>query len=192
MSISSAVDRGVLAFERAVLGAGVLGIALSNIVNVTARNLTGGSLSFIEELNQAFMIWITFAGLGLGARQARHIRMSALSDQLRGPSRKVLAVVTAAGTSLVLAVLAAYAIEYVATSQAVGRVTPALRIPSWLIQAVVPVGLGLGAFEYALDAWRILRGDARPEVGDPHRDTGVAEERVAIRDESGRGAGGPP
>lgn len=154
MAAWCALDRGVVAFERMVVGAGVLGIALSSIVNVAARNLLGGSLSFTEELNEALMIWVTFAGLGLGARQARHIRMSAFSDALRGRPRRWLATATAFGTCLVLAVLSAYAFAYVANSMEAGRVTPALRVPIWIIQTIVPVGLALGALEYAASAVR--------------------------------------
>jgi len=116
---------------------------------VIARNLLGGSLSFVEEVNQAAMIWITFAGLGVGARRARHIRMSAFYDQLRGRSRKLAWMAITAGTSVLLLVLAWLAIRYVASSYAIGGVTPALRIPLWLVYAVAPAGLALGALEYA-------------------------------------------
>jgi len=144
------LDRALLRVETGLLGAGILGIAAVSITNVLARNVMGGSLPFAEEVNQALMLWITFAGVGVGARRARHIRMAALYDQLRGRARKVLWMVITAGTSALLFTLAWLAVRYVGTTFEVGGVTPALRIPLWCVYAVVPAGLVLGGIEYAL------------------------------------------
>lgn len=144
------IDRAILRLEKAVLGVGILGIAAISIVNVFARNLLGGSLPFAEEVNQTLMVWITFAGVGLGARRSRHIRMAAFYDQLRGRARKIAWMTICAGTSGLLLVLAWLALEYVIGTYSIGGVTPALRVPLWSTHSVVPVGLALGAVEYAL------------------------------------------
>lgn len=150
------IDRALLRIETTILGAGILGIAGISIANVIARNLLGGSLPFAEEANQALMVWVTFSGVGLGARRARHIRMAAFYDQLRGRVRKTCWMAIAAATSVLLFVLAWLAAEYVATSYSIGGVTPALRLPRWLVYAVVPAGLALGALEYVLTFLRNL------------------------------------
>lgn len=154
-----ALDRALLRIEEAILGAGILGIAGVSIVNVFARNLFGGSLPFAEEVDQALMVWITFAGVGLGARRARHIRMAAFYDQLRGRARKVAWMAIAAGTAALLFVLAWLALRYVSTAYEIGGVTPALRVPLWIAYSVVPAGLALGGLEYALAFVRNLEAD---------------------------------
>jgi TRAP-type C4-dicarboxylate transport system permease small subunit len=154
-----AFDAALLHGATAVLGGGILGIAGVGIANVVARNLGGGALAFAEEVSQAFMLWITFAGLPLAARRARHIRMAAFHDALRGRARKSTWMVILSGTSALLAVLAVLAARYLVTVHDVGGVTPALRVPLWIVYAVVPVGLGLGALEYA----RALAHNARRE-----------------------------
>jgi C4-dicarboxylate transporter DctQ subunit len=154
-------DRWLLRLESFVLGAGILGIAGVSIANVFARTLFGGSLPFAEEVEQTLVLWITFAGMGLGARRARHIRMAAFYDQLRGRLRKSVWMATAGGTSLLLFVLAWLAIRYVATTHSIGGVTPALRVPLSIIYAVVPAGLALGAAEYAL---AFLRNATAPGI----------------------------
>lgn len=144
------IDRGLLRIEATLLGAGVLGIAGVSIANVFARNFFGGSFPWAEEVNQALMLWITFAGVGLGARRARHIRMAAFYDQLRGGFRKTAWMLIAAGTSALLLALAGLSIQYISTTHSIGGVTPALRVPLWFMYVVVPAGLALGAVEYAL------------------------------------------
>ncbi len=150
------IDRAVEAVERFVLSAGILLITTVSIANVIARNAFGQSITFAEEANQALIVLITFVGIGYGVRHARHIRMAAVYDALSGTPRKALMVITALGTGLLLLLLTGYAVAYVASVHALGSVTPALRIPLYIIYAVVPLGLGLGAFQYLLAAWRNL------------------------------------
>lgn len=153
------IDRWLMRVEHAVLGLSVLGIAGISVVNVFARNLFGGSLPFAEEVNQALMVWITFAGIGLGARRARHIRMAAFYDQLRGRWRKAAWMTITAGTSALLLILAWLALSYVADAYAIGGVTPALRVPLWIVYAIAPLGLAAGGAEYALTWLRNLTTD---------------------------------
>lgn len=156
LAVLAGVDRAVAGFERAVLIVGVLGMAAVNIANVFARNVLGESLPFAEELSQILTVLVTFVGIGYGARHGRHIRMSALYDQLRGRARKAGMLVVTFGTAALLFLFAFYAAGYVETQWTIGRVTPALRIPLYAIYAWVPVGLALGGLQYLLAGVRNL------------------------------------
>lgn len=149
----TALDRGTGYVEAAILSGSVLAMAALNIANVIGRNF-GYSLPFTAEINRLLIILITFMGIGYGARQARHIRMSALSEQLRGLPAKLLQVAVQLGTAALLLLLAWFALGYVQRTQAIGAVTPSLQIPLYLIYLTVPVGLFLGAIQYALAAVR--------------------------------------
>jgi len=150
------IDRRMEAVERAVLAWGIIAMAVLLIANVIGRNLLGHSLAFAEELAQILVILVTFLGVGYGVRHARHIRMSALYDQLAGRPRKVLLTTTHVGTGLLLLVLAWYAGQYVAGTYRAGSVTPALRIPWFAVYVWVPLGLAVGGVQYLLGALRNL------------------------------------
>lgn len=150
------LDRGTEWFEAAVLSGGVLAMAVVTIGNVIGRNVFGRSLAFADEVNQALLVLITFVGVGYGVRRARHIRMSALYDQLTGRARKALMTIMAAGTAALLLALAWFAAQYAWHAYTVGSVTPSLRIPLFLIYLWAPVGLVLGALQYLLAVWRNL------------------------------------
>lgn len=152
----SLLDAGIARFEAAVLSGGVLAMALVTIANVTGRNVFGHSLAFADEVNQALLVLITFVGIGYAARNARHIRMSAVYDQLGGRARKALIVLISVGTCALLSALAWFGAQYAWQVYELGGVTPALRMPLYLVYAWVPVGLALGAVQYALAAWRNL------------------------------------
>lgn len=150
------LDQGIARLESVLLALGVLAMAANTCANVVGRYLFGQSLYWSEELNQALIILITFAGISYAARHGRHIRMSAFFDMLPFRARKLAMVLISAITAALLLGLAWYAYQYVATQAARGRVMPALRIPNWWILVWVPLGFFLTGLQYALTAIRNL------------------------------------
>lgn len=164
MNVLARLDRVVMRVEGSLLSLSILVIAGVQGANVLARNLLGDSLAAAEEISQAASIALTFVGIGYAARLGRHIRMSALSDALPAPWRRRLERSMHGGTALLLGLLAFHATGYVADVHAVGSVTPALRVPLAALYALVPIGLALGALQYAVAC---LRGDpATPEASE--------------------------
>ena len=154
--ILAAIDRGIALAERAALAIGVLGMTLVSVANVIMRNVFDASLAFADEINQSLIIVVTFLGVGFAARLGRHIRMTAIYDQLGQAGRKTLMVVMSLTTALLLFTLAWYALRYVLHAQEINAVTAALQIPLYLIYAVVPLGLALGGIQYLLGTVRNL------------------------------------
>jgi TRAP-type C4-dicarboxylate transport system permease small subunit len=149
--------RALRRVEQFVLAWSILAIAALTVANVICRSLLGFSLAFAEELSQFLIIAVTFVGLSYAAGRGRHIRMTALYDQLPARYRRLMMIVISATTSLLLLVLAVWAVRYVATVRFLGTVSPALQVPLFLVYAIVPLGLLLAAVQYALTAWRNLR-----------------------------------
>lgn len=170
------VSRAIRRIEGAVLAVAMLVMAASTIVNVLARNLTGDSLAATEELNQLLIVVVCFVGLSHAAGEGRHIRMTALSDALPRRARRALVALVCGSTSALLAGFAVLAVRY---ALGVDRTTPVLGVPLKLVYAVAPLGLGLGAIQYALAAVATLRG---PGVFIAY---GVRDEPVPV-------SGGPP
>lgn len=124
-------------------------MAIILIASVISRTLFNKSLTFGEELGQALVIVVTFLGVGYGARKARHISMSAIFDLLNEKYKKIFIYAISSGTSITMFYLAYLGARYTQSVYALGRVTPALRIPMYLIVVVVPIGFLMGAIEYA-------------------------------------------
>lgn len=150
------LDKGIARLEAVLLAFGVLAMALNTVANVVGRFGFGQSLYFSEEVNQALIVLITFAGMSYAARHGRHIRMSALFDALPFRARKVAMVLITGLTGALLLLLAWYAYGYVVTQAGRGRVLPALRIPQWWILVWVPAGFFLTGLQYLLTALKNL------------------------------------
>lgn len=156
------LDQGMGKIEAATLITATLAMAINSIANVLGRYLFQQSLYFSDELNQFLIVIITFMGLGYITRQGKHIRMSAFYDMLAPRWQKMLMVLIAITTSIVLFILAWYALEYVLKIAKRGRVTPALQVPLYLTYIWVVVGLFIAALQYVLTAWKNL--DSRDEA----------------------------
>jgi C4-dicarboxylate transporter DctQ subunit len=153
---TAALFRAIQRVEELVVAWGILVIAALTVANVLSRTLLGESLAFAEELSQFCIVLVTFVGLGYAVSQARHIRMTAVYDQLGDRPRKALRVVICASTAALLFLLAWYALRYAETVRALGTVSPTLRVPLFLVYLAAPLGLALGGVQYVFAAWRNL------------------------------------
>lgn len=147
--VLATIDRGIAGFEAFILAYGILLMAANSVVNVIGR-VFGRSLYFSEELNQFLIVLVTFVGLGYAARHGRHIRMSAVYDQLGDKGRKILMIFICAVTAAIMFMLAYYSYGYLVRLERMGKVTPALQVPLYLTYIWVPVGFAITGIQYTL------------------------------------------
>ncbi|EMP54343.1 TRAP dicarboxylate transporter subunit DctQ [Marinobacter santoriniensis NKSG1] len=146
------IDIAISKIEAVMLALGVILMALNTCVNVIARFVFQEGLFFSGEINRILIILITFAGIGYAARHGRHIRMSAVYDALPVKGRKVLMIIIALFTSLVMFFLCYYSYGYIETLFSRGRILPALGFPIWWIYIWAPVGFAITGIQYFLTA----------------------------------------
>lgn len=155
-SALGALDNAVGRIEAWTLGGSILVLASFTVANVIGRFVFDASIHFIEELSEFLMVLVTFFGLGYVTRKGRHIRMTALYDQLPPRAKKVVMIVIAAVTAAVMFTLAWYCFEYVQRTAARGKVTPALQVPLYLTYLPVLFGFVLSGVQYLLTVLRNL------------------------------------
>ncbi len=141
------VGRAVDLFEVTVLSVGVFALAALLIANVVARNFFR-SIHYAEEVSMILVIFITFVGVSYAVRKARHIRMGAIFDSLPLKPQKVLLIIIASYSAVVMFLMAYYAYEYVATARMTMQVTPSLRIPYWMTVVIVVIGFASAGIQY--------------------------------------------
>jgi C4-dicarboxylate transporter DctQ subunit len=159
MRFLAVVDNAIARFEAFVLAFGVLLMAANSIANVIGRFVFAQSIYFTEELNQFLIVLVTFVGLGYAARKGRHIRMSAVYDQLSDRQRKAMMIVISAITAAVMFVLAYYSYVYVARVASLGKVTPSLQVPLYLTYLWVPLGFIITGIQYIMTVVKNLQSD---------------------------------
>ncbi|WP_197525742.1 TRAP transporter small permease [Pseudobythopirellula maris] len=177
ISTSAALLQKIEAF---VLSAAILGIAALTIANVMSRSLLGVSLALAEELSQFLIIAVTFVGLGYAAGLHRHIRMTALTEQLPAAAWARWERIVCGATALAMLALAAYAARYVYAVYEMGGVYPVTRAPYYLVDSVAPLGFLLAGLQYAARAF----GSATPpDIASPVTGTPAAGLAEAANDD---------
>jgi TRAP-type C4-dicarboxylate transport system permease small subunit len=157
MRVLAAIDTAIARFEAFILATGILLMAANSIGNVLGRFVFGQSLYFAEELNQFLIVLVTFVGLGYAARKGRHIRMSAIYDQLGDRGRKIMMIIIAGSTACVMFALAWFSYEYVARVALLGKVTPSLQLPLYLTYLWVPLGFLITGIQYVMTVVQNVR-----------------------------------
>lgn len=142
------LEKIVSKIEETLLSFSVLGMAAILIAGVIARAVFNSSLTFTEEIGQALNIAVTFLGIGYCARKARHISMSVVFDLVPEKAKKIMMCIISLLTGLIMLYLTYISIKYTISVLNLGRVTPALRIPMWIIYLTIPIGFLLGTVEY--------------------------------------------
>ncbi len=146
-SLLKIVGKAVDFFEVTVLSLGVFALAALLIANVVARNFFR-SIHYAEEVSMILVIFITFVGVSYAVRKARHIRMGAIFDAMPPKVQKVLLLIIASYSAVVMFLMAYYAYEYVVTARLTMQVTPSLRIPYWMTVVIVVIGFASAGIQY--------------------------------------------
>ncbi|WP_435786344.1 TRAP transporter small permease [Alcanivorax borkumensis] len=144
------LDRALGVIERVIIAGCILVMALLMSVHVVGQALFDEGIPGTYEVVKMLIVVLTFVGLGYAARHARHIRMSAIYEQLNGKSRKSLQMIICLGTAALMFYFAWKSGQYVFDIQERGRVSASLQVPMWLVYLSLPAGFGMAGIQYML------------------------------------------
>lgn len=152
MNIFWKIDDFIARVTEIILASGVLMMASLLIANVLSRKFFNNSIAAADEIGGSLLILVTFSGIGYAARKGRHIRMTAIFDMLPLRFQKYLMVFISLVTMATYVYVCYIALDYIEYTRMLGKVTSALEMPDWIRAAVVPIGFGLGAIQYLMNA----------------------------------------
>ena len=156
MSIVFLIDKWISIAEKFIVGGSMLVAASALLAAVICRHLNiimaGG-----EEVALFAIVWMTFVGTAICARQGTHIVMSAVMDSMPHDKRKKMATVICLVSGLFCLVLFVYGAQLTSDVFRRGQVTPALRAPLWYMYISVPIGFFLTGVYYLLGFFQNLR-----------------------------------
>ncbi len=150
-------DRVLTRIEN-VLAASALGLAtIIAIGAVLLRYLFGIFLFWSEEAIIYLIIYSTFLGAVITLRHNEHVNVDIFGAFLKARGKRVFAVVAAAITVVYLVCIGFFAWLLLFEPFSTSTITPSLKLPLWVVEAAVPIGLTL----MLLRALEILVRNAR-------------------------------
>lgn len=161
----SRFDRVLTWIENGIAGGALGGAAVVAIVQVVLRYGFNEIIFWSEELVIYLVIFSTFVGAVVALRHNEHVGVNLFTVILKERGRRVLAAVAGLLVALYCGVFAVLGWSMLTETSSQNLVTPAMKMPIWVVQLALPVGLTL-MFARALEmVYRVLRyGRGRPEA----------------------------
>jgi C4-dicarboxylate transporter DctQ subunit len=162
----SRLDKALTAVENVLA---VAALALATLIAVGAvilRYLFGTIIFWSEEAIIYLIIYSTFLGAVITLRHNEHVSVDLLPVLLKGRARRVVTVIGASLLAVYLLVIGWYAWLLLLEPFSTSTVTPALKLPLWVVEAAVPVGFTLMLVRALEIVWRTARGHAAFQEGE--------------------------
>lgn len=142
------IDKVLCKIQELFLSFLIIFMAAVLVGNVFARVVFHNSWSFAEEIGKFVIIFVTFIGTTIAARYGEHINMTAFVDLLKPKTRMRLLAVTNFLTALLFSLFFYYAVNYVIYTKEIQFMSPALRVPMYIVYLSLPFSFFMSAVEY--------------------------------------------
>lgn len=146
------LDRGVGAVESVSIGACMGAAIVLASTQVFARYFFNSSILWAEEVIIYSMIAMSFIGAGAGLRKGAHISIDIIQS-VKNERVKQFFMITAPIVGLLFSIYLGYlSYRLVSSTYMRGQLSPALRMPMWLVYMPIFIGSLLMAYRFAQSA----------------------------------------
>ena len=177
----SRFDQVLTWIENSLAALALGGATIIAIAGVVMRYVFGQTIFWSEEAVIFLIILSTFIGAVITLRHNEHVNVDIIPAILGERSKWIMALI---GTSLLVvycAVIGAYAWILVFEPVARNTVTPSLKLPLWVVEASLPIGLTLMLLRSLEILYRTARGQtAFPEAEENEFAEDTPEEALTI------------
>lgn len=130
---------------------------------ILMRNIWGTGIEWSDPLLRVLVLWIGLLGAMAATRDGNHIKIDLLSKLLPANAKRFLAPLTNLISATICAILCYHAARFVIMERADGAIAFA-NIPVWLCEIIIPIGFGLMALRFLIDALRGLFTTSQRDV----------------------------
>jgi C4-dicarboxylate transporter DctQ subunit len=171
------INRSVAAFGIAA------GVALA-FVNVVARYVFNGSLTWAAELTIYLFIWSAFFGAAYCFKKDAHISVDILLEKVPPKLAKILMLFSHTVTLVFLVAVAWYGYQYLQLEIELDERSVDLDIPMWIPYSVIPLAFASAAYRVLEKIVEIVRTPADRVVRQSEAEMILAEmENLATPDD---------
>lgn len=144
------IDNSLKKIEELIVAGGILLATSIIIFNVITRYFFNFSWTPAEELSLITIIVSTFIGSSYAARKGSHILMGMAFDLnlLSRRQKYLLMAINSFLIGVICMVVGYFGLQYVLRLYKIGKVTPALNIPYWIINMSFPIGFWLMGLQW--------------------------------------------
>ncbi len=143
--------------EEALIAVAIMVSTVIIFANVVMRNF-GAGISWSEELVRYLFVLITFIGASVCVRKGAHLCVDVLPSLLSDKYRHVLMIIINLVSLIFVCVLTWLSAAMVQFSYTTGQLSPAIRLPIYVVYAVIFIGALLMVIRYIHVIILVVRG----------------------------------
>jgi TRAP-type C4-dicarboxylate transport system permease small subunit len=144
--------------ENGLIALLVLVMVLLAGAQILLRNLFETGIDWADPLLRALVLWTAMLGALAAARDDKHIGLDLLTHFLHGRAKRVLRVIGLGFAAAISAAMAWYGTNLVMLDYGSGANAFA-HVPSWCVEAILPVGFAILALRLGIRAFLPPRSD---------------------------------
>ncbi len=141
--------------EDTLLIAALVSMLVMALVQIFLRNFFDTGILWAEPFLRIVVLWVGVLGAMVATRARNHINIDAISRYLSDTGRLITGSVTNLFAAVVCGVVAYHALELVRFEYQDDTVAFG-HVPMWICQSILPVGFGVMAIRFTIDAVRDL------------------------------------
>lgn len=152
----SKLDKTLTFFEESINGGLLLAATVVLFINVIARYLFSNASTWAEEAIRYAVIWVTFYGGSLCAKNKMHVGIDIFVQKTPPQVTKILLALAQVCSAFFTAFITYYG--WVATQLIIetAQKSPAMLMPMWIVYMCMPIGGAFMTFRFLLAAYAIL------------------------------------
>ena len=143
--------------EAALAGCVLVALVLCTFIGVFARYLFNKPFNWLEEMQMAAMVWISFLMAGYCFRNGGHVAIEIVVDSLPEKAQRIVEILIAVVVYFVLIYFFRSSVKYIQLFIKTGRKTPILAVPYTYIYGIGPVSSILMMISYTVTLVQKIR-----------------------------------
>lgn len=143
-----------------ILTLGILGVGMTQII---MRNLQLGGINFADELLRNAVLWLAFLGAMRASRLNQSIAINLLAHYHNLSVKRAIHLIVYLSCAAVCGIAAYYCYHYVLIEYEGGDIA-FLFVPLWVLQAVIPLSLGVIALRFIIQSIHLPAHHDAPHI----------------------------
>lgn len=130
----------------------LLSMILLAFGQIILRNFLDTGYIWIDPLLRVMVLWIGMIGALVATRENKQISIDVLTRVLPPPLRHISRIITRLFAATVAGIIAWHSILFILDEWSIGNEAFA-HIPAWSLESIIPIGFGIIALRYLLEAF---------------------------------------
>ena len=151
------IDKILTDFEEVLNGSFLIAATLLLFVNIVLRYFFHSATTWAEEAIRYAMIWITFFGGSICARNKMHVGIDIFAQMAPPVLKKIMLVTAQLSAALFTALLTIYSFELTMLLVETSQKSPALMMPMWIVYVSMPLGGALMTIRFIVAAYKVYK-----------------------------------